>query len=172
MSEKTMATGPATTDRRSFLKTGALAAAPLAAAAPAAALADDGSGARLARLEDERAIEGLHRAFLRRFNGKGGDACGEFFACGRGPALGEELVALADAGAEEPQVEFARDGARATVRRAARAEFDTAIAGDTTVERMTRLQGHGNHRHGEDRTFVAEYVKGKAGWRIERVTLG
>ena len=61
------------TDRRSFLKTGAIAAAPLAALAPAAALADDGSKARLARLEDERAIESLHRAFLRQPSALGRD---------------------------------------------------------------------------------------------------
>ena len=62
-----------TTDRRSFLKAGALVAAPLATAAPAAALAADGSRARLARLEDERAVEGLHRAFLRQPSALGGD---------------------------------------------------------------------------------------------------
>ena len=48
--------GNTATDRRSFLKTGAIVAAPLAAAAPVAALAGDDSAARLARLEDERAF--------------------------------------------------------------------------------------------------------------------
>ena len=48
-----------TTDRRAFLKVGAIVAAPLAVAAPVAALAGDDSKAKLARLEDERAIEAL-----------------------------------------------------------------------------------------------------------------
>ena len=45
--------------RRSFLKGGALLAAPLAAAVPAALVADDGMRARLARLEDPDFIESL-----------------------------------------------------------------------------------------------------------------
>ena len=56
------------TSRRSFLKTGAIAAAPLAMAAPAAALADDGSRARLARLEDEKALAALHREVMAQVN--------------------------------------------------------------------------------------------------------
>jgi hypothetical protein len=65
-----------TTDRRSFLKTGAVAAAPLAVAAPVVALAGDDSRAKLARLEDERAVEALQRKFLRHLSGSGD--CGEF----------------------------------------------------------------------------------------------
>ena len=68
-------------DRRSFLKTSALVTAPLAAlAAPALAQAADESGARLARLEDERAIEQLQRAFLRSFNGTPNADCSAFIA--------------------------------------------------------------------------------------------
>lgn len=66
------------TDRRSFLKSGALVAAPLAVMAPVAALAGDESRAKLARLEDERAIEALQRKFLRHVNGGGSSA--ELFA--------------------------------------------------------------------------------------------
>jgi len=58
------------TNRRAFLKSTAFVAAPLAAfAAPAAALADDGAATRLSRIEDERAIEALHRAFLKDARG-------------------------------------------------------------------------------------------------------
>ena len=67
-----MSETPISADRRAFLKAGSLAAAPLAMAAPAAALAaDDGSRAKLARLEDERAIEALQRKFVRYLNGAG-----------------------------------------------------------------------------------------------------
>ena len=140
------------TDRRSFLKTGAIAAAPLAAMAPVAALADDGSKARLARLEDERAIEALHRKVLRQ-----------------PPALGDEVRAVRQD--HEATIEIAEDGRTATSRCRCCVERDTAFTGESTVERMARFQGHGSHRHGEERVLVAEYVKNSEGWRIDRVRL-
>ena len=138
------------TDRRSFLKTGAIAAAPLAALAPAAALADDGSKARLARLEDERAIESLHRAFLRQPSG-----------------LGRDVRAVRQD--HEASIEFAADGRSASLRCHCCVERDADFTGETTVERMARFQGHGSHRHSEERVLVADYVKGKDGWSIERI---
>ena len=138
------------TDRRSFLKTGAIAAAPLAALAPAAALADDGSKARLARLEDERAIESLHRAFLRQPS-----------------ALGRDVRAVRQD--HEASIEFAADGRSASLRCQCCVERDTDFTGETTLERMARFQGHGSHRHSEERVLVADYVKGKDGWSIERI---
>jgi hypothetical protein len=148
-----------TTSRRSFLKTGALAAAPLAVLTPAAAFAaDDGSKARLARLEDEKAIEALHRDVLRQVNG------GERkFANG--------LTALTDDPAHELQLAFADDGRRATCRRTCTARFRTEFTGHSTLEQMHRLQGQGVHSHEETRELVAEYKKGKHGWAIERVRL-
>jgi hypothetical protein len=149
----------ASTDRRSFLKSGAIVAAPLAVIAPAAAFAaDDGSKARLARLEDEKAIEALHRDVLRQVNG------GERkFANG--------LTALTDDPAHELQLAFADDGRRATGRRTCTARFRTEFTGHSTLEQMHRLQGQGVHSHEETRELVAEYKKGKHGWAIERVRL-
>ena len=138
------------TDRRSFLKTGAIAAAPLAALAPAAALADDGSKARLARLEDERAIESLHRAFLRQPS-----------------ALARDVRAVRQD--HEAGIEFAEDGRSASLRCQCCVERDADFTGESTVERMARFQGHGSHRHSEERVLVADYVKGKDGWSIERI---
>src|SRR5690606_15754667 len=68
----TAPTPPAAT-RRSFLKWGAAAAAPLAAAAPAVAQTDD-TAERLARLEDMEAIRALHAALLRAVNSRDADA--------------------------------------------------------------------------------------------------
>jgi hypothetical protein len=69
MGEKAMSKDMTGTSRRSFLKTGALAAAPLAALAPAAAFAaDDGSKARR-RCE---ACEGADSPG-GRFRGRAGD---------------------------------------------------------------------------------------------------
>jgi hypothetical protein len=149
----------AATDRRSFLKSGALVAAPLAVvAAPAAALADDGSRARLARLEDEREIGALHRDALRQVN--------------RGDRkLAKGLSALADDPAHELRIAFEDDGHRATCRRGCTASFRTEFTGTSTIEQMHRLQGQGLHEHEESRVLIAEYVKGKDGWAIESLRL-
>ena len=147
------------TDRRSFLKSGAIVVAPLAVMAPAAAFAaDDGSKARLARLEDEKAIQALHRDVLRQVN--------------RGErTLAAGLTALADDPAHELQVAFGDDGRRAGCRRACRASFRTEFTGSSTLEQMHRLQGQGLHSHEESRVLVAEYVKGKDGGAIESLRL-
>jgi hypothetical protein len=149
----------AATDRRSFLKTGAIVAAPLAVLAPTAAFAaDDGSKARLARLEDEKAIRALHRDLLRRVDG--GDH-----------KIAEGLTALAPDPAHELQIAFSDDGRRATCRRACTASFRTEFTGHSTLEQMHRLQGQGLHQHDESRELVTEYEKGKRGWAIARVRL-
>jgi hypothetical protein len=148
----------AATDRRSFLKTGAIVAAPLAMVAPATVLADDGSKARLARLEDEKALAALHREVVGQVN--------------RGEQrLTEGLTALADDPAHELQIAFADDGRRATCRRVCTASFRTEFTGHSTIEQMHRLQGQGLHSHEEARVLVAEYRKSKDGWAIEGLSL-
>jgi hypothetical protein len=155
----TMDKSATATDRRSFLKSGALVAAPLAVMAPAAAFAADDSGkARLARLEDEKAIQALHRDLVREVNG------------GARP-LAQNLTALADDPAHELRIAFAEDGRRATGRRACTASFGTAFTGHSTLEQMHRLQGQGQHSHEEARELVAEYVKGQGGWALARARL-
>jgi hypothetical protein len=160
--------GKTTTDRRSFLKTGSLVAAPLAMAAPVVALADDGSRARLARLEDERAIEALQRKLLRHLNGTGDG--GEFVALGA-VDLGHGLRAIAEDMGHEAELTLSDDGITASARCACRVERETAFAGDSTPERMARFQGHGSHRHEERRTLATEFVKDQDGWRIARAQL-
>jgi hypothetical protein len=153
-----------TTDRRSFLKAGAIVAAPLAAAAPVAALADDGSRARLARLEDERAIEALQRKFLRHLNGAGD--CGEFIASSDAVDLGQGLRAIAEDMGREAELALADDGLSATARCACRVERESEFAGDSTLEQMARFQGQGSHRFVEERVLAMEFVKSEGGWRI------
>lgn len=157
------------TDRRSFLKTGALVATPLVAAAPVAALAADDSRAKLARLEDERAVEALHRKFLRHLNGTGD--CGEFIASSDAVDLGEGLRSLAEDMGHEATLELSDDGLKATARCACCIERETEFTGDTTIERMARFQGQGSHRHQEQRVLTTEFVKDKRGWRIARASL-
>ncbi len=153
-----------TTSRRSFLKTGALAAAPLAAAAPVAALARDDSRARLARLEDERAIEALQRKFLRHLNGAGD--CGEFIASADAVELGGGMRSIAEDMGYDVVLELAEDGLSAHARCACRVERETAFTGDSTLEQMARFEGLGSHRFEERGTLATDYIKGKDGWRI------
>ena len=157
--------GKTTTDRRSFLKTGSLVAAPLAMAAPVAALADDGSRARLARLEDERAIEALQRKLLRHLNGAGDG--GEFTAVD----LGRDLRSIAEDMSREGELTLSEDGLTARARCACRVEREAAFTGDSTLEQMARFQGQGSHRHTEERVLATEFVKDKDGWKIARARL-
>lgn len=161
MSENTLST-----DRRSFLKRGALVAAPVAAVAvPGAALAaDDGSRARLARIEDERAIEALHRSFLRQVNGTG--ECAALVVSSGAVAFEPGLRAIAEDHAHDTEIVLAADGLSATGRCACRVEIETEFAGDTTIERMARFEGLGSHRHSEARVLATEFVKAEDGWRI------
>lgn len=154
------------TDRRSFLKTGALLAAPVAAVAPAAALADDGSRTRLARLEDERAIEALHRSFLRHVNGSGD--CAALVTSSDAVEFDDGLRSIAEHPAHEPSFELAEDGLSAEARCACTVEVETGFTGDSTIEQMTRFQGQGSHRHSEERVLATKFVKSKHGWRIAR----
>ena len=153
-----------TTDRRSFLKTGSLVAAPLAMAAPAAAFADDGSRAKLARLEDERAIGELQRKFLGHLNGRGD--CGDLVASADAVDLGQGLRAIAEDVGHEAELTLAEDGLTATALCTCRVERETDFAGDTTLEQMARFQGQGSHRFAEEQVLATEFVKGRNGWRI------
>ena len=164
MSENTIST-----DRRSFLKTGALVAAPLAAAAPVAALAADDSRAKLARLEDERAVEALQRKFLRHLNGAGD--CREFIASSDAVDLGEGLRAIAEDPGQEGELVLAADGRSATARCPCRIEREAEFAGDSTIEQMARFQGQGSHRFDEEGVLATEFVKSQDGWRIASVRL-
>ncbi len=168
-------TGKPMTSRRSFLKSGAIVAAPLAVvgAPAAAAMADDASRARLARLEDTMAIEALNRAFLRQFNASGAEATAALFADGKAPDLahGTSGLVLEDAG-EPEHFELAGDGARATAHYACKVETEHALEGDHTLIQMARLQGNSPHRSIERRLLKADYVRRKDGWAIESIRLG
>ena len=158
-----------TTDRRAFLKVGAIVAAPLAVAAPVAALAGDDSKTRLARLEDERAIEALQRKFLRHVNGAGD--CGEFIASSDAVELGEGLRSIVEDLGHEAMFELSDDGLTARARCACRVERETAFEGDSTLEQMARFQGQGSHRFEERQVLATEFVKRQDGWTIARATL-
>jgi len=165
-----------TTDRRSFLKTGALVAAPLAVLAPAAAIAADDSAAKLARIEDERAIEGLMRGFLRRFNGKGNaEDCGQFIASAGAIRIDPQVRAIREDARADAELAFADDGHSARWTRPAEVELLANFAGQTTLEKMARFQGQGSARSLAKQRIEAEFVRviedGSPSWTITRLML-
>jgi hypothetical protein len=159
------------TDRRSFLKTGAVAASPLALIAPAAALADDGSRAKLARLEDERAIEGVVRAFLRRFNGTPGADCGEFLTRADAVELDAGVCSISEEATQDAVLEWSEDGRSVRYGRPCRAVIEQGFDGQSTLERMARFQGHGSHRRTEQRILAGHFIRSGESWAIDRLSL-
>jgi hypothetical protein len=160
-----------TSTRRSFLKRGALLAAPLAAvAAPAAILADDELKACLARLENEAAIRELHQAWLRAINaGEGGDEAAFNFANARRAAFDPAVRSLASDHAGEPDaIEVAANGKRASGRYHCVIETETAIAQDSTLGQMAHAQGDGFVRSTGRRVLKVEYVKASGAWTIAK----
>ena len=159
-----------TSTRRSFLKRGALLAAPLAAvAAPAAIMADDELKARLARLENEAAIRALHQDWLRRINTGAGDAAAPLFAYRERTALDEFVRSIAADHAGQPEaIEIAADGKSAAVRFPCAVEIETAIVEDCTLAQMAREQGSGFVRRTERRILKVEYVKTGGAWAIAK----
>jgi len=160
-----------TSTRRSFLMGGALLA-PLAAAAPAAVLADDGLKARLARLEDEGAIRELHQTWLRRVNAGAGDGATPLSADSQGRAFDQALRSIVPYHAGEPDaIEVAPDGKCATGRFQCTVEIETPIPQDCTLARMAHAQGGGFVRWTERRVLRIEYVKARSAWAVAKAEL-
>ena len=162
--------------RRSFLKGGALLAAPLAAvAAPAVVMADDQLKTRLARLEDEAAIRKLHQAWLRAVNTREGntndtlDEAASLFADPKRSAFDASVRAIAPDHAGKPDaIELTSDGKRATGRFHCAVETETAIAPDCTLAQMAHAQGSGFVHRTERRVLHVEYVKASGAWTIAK----
>jgi len=160
----------ATSTRRSFLKGGALLAAPLvAAAAPAVTAARDDLKARLARLEDEAAIRALHRNWLREVNTRAGDATRKMFAEAE-LALDHAVRGItADHTGAPEAIEVAPDGRSAAGRYECAVEIETAIPKDCTLAQMAYAQGGGFVRRTERRALKVDYVKAAGAWAISKV---
>jgi hypothetical protein len=159
--------------RRSFLKSGALLAAPLAAvAAPAVVMADEELKTRLARLENEAAIRKLHQSWLRRVNTGADGAATPMFADLEGcPSNQAVRGILADHAGEPDAIELSRDGQSAAGRFHCTVEFETAIAQDCTLARMAHAQGGGFVRRTERRVIQVEYVRASGAWAIAKVEI-
>lgn len=151
-----------TSTRRSFLKGGALLAAPIAAVAvPAVVLADDGLKARVIRLEDEAAIRELHQSWLRQVN------------AGERDALLDDAVRriAADHASAPDKIEIAADGRRAVGHFDCVVEAEAPLPKDCTLAQMAHAQGNGTIRRIERRTLTVDYTKTSGTWKIGKVAL-
>jgi hypothetical protein len=159
--------------RRSFLKNGALLAAPLAAvAAPAVVMADEELKTRLARLENEAAIRELHQSWLRQINTGADGAATPMFADLEGSPSDQAVRRiLADHAGEPDAIELSRDGQSAAGRFHCTVEFETTIAQDCTLARMAHAQGGGFVRRRERRVIQVEYVRASGAWAIAKVEI-
>ncbi len=159
-----------TSSRRSFLKGGAIAAAPLAVAIPAAALAGEDHRARAQRLQDEAEISALHQAWLRKL-ATGADASA-LFATAEGARLDRTVQGVsADHAREADRIDVAADGQSAKGRFAVKVEVQTELPRDTTFAQMAHLQGGGLVRRTGARMLHASYVKQDGAWAIARLEL-
>jgi len=155
--------------RRSFLKGGALLAAPLAVAAPAAILADDATKARLAELENEAAIRDLHQNWMRRVNTGASDEAASLFVNAKSAAFDPSVRGIApDHDAAPDAVEIAADGTRAAGRYHCAVETESAIPRDSTLAQMAHAQGGGYVRSVERRVLRVEYAKNAGKWAIAK----
>lgn len=151
--------------RRSFLKGGAMLAAPLAVAMPAAAVAGDARAERLKRLEDEAAIRALHRDWLARVNARA--AAADLLVDARAArGLDDALCAIAPDHGEAERIEIAEDGARALGRFLCSVETERRIAPENTFAQMALAQGGGVTRRSERRELRAAYAKVDGRWLI------
>lgn len=159
-----------TSSRRSFLKGGAIAAAPLAVALPAAALAAEDHRARARRLQDEVEIAALHQAWLRKL-ATSLDAS-PLFAGAKAARLDPAIQRVsADHAGEADRIEVAADGLSARGQFAVIVDLESQLPHAGTVAQMARLQGGGVVRHAEGRTLHASYVKQAGAWAIAEMEL-
>ena len=135
--------------RRSFLKGGAIVAAPLAMAASGAAAAESAH-------KDQAEIRALHQAWLRQVNAEG---------------LGEVRSLRPDLEAAPDEIELAADGQSARGRFHLLAEVATEMPRDCTLAQMAHAQGEGLLRRTEPRLAKARYVKAGGTWVIAKVAL-
>lgn len=150
---------PAT--RRMFLKGGALLAVPIAAAASAVALADEGMKDRITRLEDEAAIRNLHQSWLRQLNAGGS----------KGQLDNSVRRFTTDHAGAPERIEIAANGRSAVGYFDYAVEFETPLAHDSTLAQMAHAQGHGTVRRTERRMLTVGYFKTGGTWKIGMVEL-
>lgn len=169
-----MDTTTRTTRRLFFVKAGAVAAAPVAAATGFAAddkPSDGDALKRLALLEDVNAIRDLQRSVVQHVNSRSLDCAQELFADGVSPALSAEIRSLSpDARVDTETVEVAADRKSATARLLCEAIVETPIGPSCTLVEMARGQGEGMLRRATSGVLESALVNRNGVWKIARLT--
>jgi hypothetical protein len=166
-------TQPAASSRRSFLKGGALVAAPLAVAgaSAAAAMTPNAESTRLQQLEDEAAIGKLHQTWLRQINAGAHRDAALLFADPRRAQFAEPVRAIATDHLGEQSIAVAPGGLSATGRFHSLVELESELPTSFTLGQMAHAQGGGLVRRTEKRILKAEYVKANGAWAIAGIEL-
>lgn len=153
--------------RRNFLKQGALLAVPLAAAAPAAVVADGGLQSRLSKLENEAAIRELHQAWLRHVNTGATESARALFADPKVAAFDPAVRHISpDHAVPLDAIEVAPDGKTASGRFHCLVQIETPIAQDCTLAQMAHAQGEGFVHRTERCVLRVRYAKFSGAWSI------
>jgi hypothetical protein len=159
----------ALSNRRFFLKAGALFSAPLAVVSMAA-LAGDRTKVRLAQLEDERALRDLHQTWMRSVNaGATGRNCVPFLAARVQSSEDNVRSVRTDLAAAPGEITFGSDGKTAAGCFHCEVEIETPLAKTCTLGQMAHLQGNGFVRRTETGVLNIDYVKTSEVWSILRV---
>jgi hypothetical protein len=151
-----------TATRRTFLKGGALLAAPIAVTSTAAVvMADDRLAHRVAHLEDEAAIRSLHGSWLRQVNAGEHDT--------RLDASVSRITA--DHAGAADRIEVAADHQSAVGLFDYAVELETPLAQDSTLAQMAHVQGYGVTRRIERRLLTVSYTRSRGAWAIGKIAL-
>jgi hypothetical protein len=154
--------------RRSFLRAGAVLSAPLVV--PVAALAGDRGAARVAQLEDERAIRDLHQAWMRGVNAGGMDGKATTLLTAGVCSTGDNLCSIGAQRAAPPDaITFDPDGMTATGRFHCAIDIETPLAQNCTLAQMAHLQGNGFVRRTATDVLYVDYIKTGKVWSVARV---
>jgi hypothetical protein len=159
------------TRRRFFLQASAALSVPLAASALHAAKPGEGNAnARLAVLEDEKAIREIQQAYARLVNSGAHENARELFVKPSSARIDASVRTLSmDGFGEHDAVEIAPDRGSATARTHCVVQTETMIGPSCTLVEMAREQGEGALRRFEKRVLVGTYVKVGETWKIEHL---
>jgi hypothetical protein len=166
-----MKTKSISTRRRFFLQASAALSVPLAASAAHAAKADHSrASARLAALEDEKAIRELQQAYARLVNSRAHEEARDLFENPSAARVDASVRSVSmDGFGEHDAIEVAPDRGSATGRTHCAVQTEAVIGPNCTLVEMAREQGEGVLRRLEKRILVGSYLKVAGTWKIERL---
>ncbi|MDE3109551.1 MAG: hypothetical protein KGL02_06380 [Acidobacteriota bacterium] len=158
--------------RRSFLKSSAMLALPLAGMAPAAVIANDDFKSELAKLKNEAAIRELHHYWLRQISTGESQFVARLLPRGGVVASGEIVRSIAPDHTQQPgAIQIAAGGRTARGRFHCIVSFERAIPQDSTLAQMAHAQGDGFIRRTERRILETEYTNSAGQWAVSKAEI-